>query len=76
MDVVPVGFYLEVDVLVLARKRSETIRIGADIVLTLVDVRGSIARIGIDAPKDILILRGELEPRDRAETIQNVTADA
>lgn len=63
--------------LVLARKRSETIKIGSDIVLTIVDVRGSTARIGIDAPKDILILRGELEPQAvTEEATEDVPAEA
>ena len=49
--------------LVLARKKSEIIKIGDNIVITVVDVRGQITRLGIDAPKEILILRGELEQR-------------
>lgn len=50
--------------LVLTRKENETIRIGNDIEITLIRVKGGGVRIGIDAPKEIKILRGELEPCD------------
>ena len=46
--------------LVLTRKADEQILIGDDIKITLVRVRGNSVRIGIDAPKDIRIVRGEL----------------
>jgi carbon storage regulator CsrA len=36
--------------LVLSRHRDESIIIGDDIVLTIVDIRGDKVRIGIDAP--------------------------
>lgn len=50
--------------LVLARKKNETIKIGNDITITVIEVRGQTVRLGLDAPKDVVILRGELEPRD------------
>jgi carbon storage regulator len=49
--------------LVLARKKNEVIRIGNDIVITVLDVRGSTVRLGFDAPRDVTILRGELEAK-------------
>ena len=48
--------------LVLTRKLDEQILIGDDIKVTLIRVRGNTVRIGIEAPKDIRIVRGELEP--------------
>lgn len=48
--------------LVISRCPGETIRIGDDIVITLVKGSNSRCRIGIDAPKRIKILRGELKP--------------
>ena len=47
--------------LVLSRKPMERIHIGDSVVVTLLEVRGNKARIGIDAPKDIHVLRGELQ---------------
>jgi len=47
--------------LVLTRRRGEKIRIGPDIEITLVDVRGDHSvRIGIDAPKDVIVMRTEI----------------
>ncbi len=47
--------------LVLSRKEDETIYIGNSIKITVLSIRGSV-RIGIDAPADVKILRGELSP--------------
>ena len=47
--------------LVLSRKESEKVILGDDIVLTIVRVSGDRVRLGIQAPKDMLILRHELE---------------
>ena len=46
--------------LVLTRKHNETLHIGNDIVLTIVRVRGDSVRIGIQAPKEIHVMRSEL----------------
>jgi len=46
--------------LVLTRKADEQILIGDDITLTLVRVRGNSVRIGIDAPREVRVRRGEL----------------
>jgi carbon storage regulator CsrA len=50
--------------LVLSRREQETIRIGKDITITVVKFQGDRVRIGIDAPKDVRIVRGELPPLD------------
>ncbi|MCL4135065.1 UNVERIFIED_CONTAM: hypothetical protein GTU68_016473 [Idotea baltica] len=50
--------------LVLSRKESEKIILGDEIVLTIVRVSGDRVRLGIQAPKDMLILRQELESND------------
>ena len=47
--------------LVLSRRKDEKIVIDGGIVITIVDVRGSTVRIGIEAPKEIKVLRGELK---------------
>ena len=46
--------------LVLSRHRDESIIIGDNIVITVVDVRGDKVRLGIDAPKDIPVHRQEV----------------
>jgi carbon storage regulator len=51
--------------LVLTRKRQQQFKIGADITVTLLEIRGDQVRIGIQAPEDLLILRSELTERNR-----------
>jgi carbon storage regulator len=46
--------------LVLSRKKSESIVIGENIVLTVVEVRGDKVRLGFDAPKTVAIHRHEV----------------
>ena len=56
--------------LVLSRKESEKIKLGSDIVLTIVRVSGDRVRLGIEAPPEMLILREELDPanKDKSDT--------
>jgi carbon storage regulator len=46
--------------LVLSRQRDESIMIGEDVVVTIVDVRGDRVRLGIDAPTEIPVHRREV----------------
>ena len=46
--------------LVLSRKRDESIIISDNIVITIVDIRGDKVRIGIDAPKEVPVHRQEV----------------
>lgn len=46
--------------LVLSRKSTESIEIGDSVVVTVLEIRGNKVRIGIDAPKEIRVLRTEL----------------
>ncbi len=46
--------------LVLSRKRNESIVIDDRIVVTVVDIRGDKVRLGIDAPKEVTIHRHEI----------------
>jgi carbon storage regulator CsrA len=48
--------------LVLSRKTDQTIMIGSDVVVTIIAVRNNRVRIGIEAPRDVRILRQELVP--------------
>jgi carbon storage regulator CsrA len=49
------------DMLVLTRKIGERIRIGDDITLVVTKMAGNRVTLGIEAPKDVRIVRGELE---------------
>lgn len=51
----------------LTRKRDESIIIGDDIRITVVDVRGDQVKIGIDAPKQIPVHREEVYNEIQAE---------
>ena len=56
--------------LVLSRITGEDIRIGDDITIRVVSVRGERVRIGVDAPKDVRVHRGEIyEAIEKANTI-------
>ena len=46
--------------LVLTRRPGESIMIGDDVVVTIVDIRGDKVRLGIDAPQDIPVHRREV----------------
>jgi len=46
--------------LVLSRQRDESIMIGDDVVITVVDIRGDKVRLGIDAPGEIPVHRREV----------------
>ena len=46
--------------LVLSRQRDESIRIGENVVVTVVDIRGDKVRLGFEAPREIQIHRQEV----------------
>lgn len=46
--------------LVLSRKREESIQISDNVVVTVLDIRRNSVRIGIDAPKDVHVVRTEI----------------
>jgi carbon storage regulator len=47
--------------LVLSRKPGEQLRIGDNITITVVEVRGNRVKIGIEAPRSVGVVRSELE---------------
>ena len=53
--------------LVLTRKMQERIHIGDNITITLVRIQGNTVRIGIEAPGDVRVVRGEVAVRDQLE---------
>ena len=46
--------------LVLSRTKDESIMIGSDVEITIVDIRGDRVRLGIVAPKEISVHRREV----------------
>jgi carbon storage regulator len=57
--------------LVLSRKKNESIVINNDVVITVVEIRGDKVRLGIEAPKDVPVHRQEVY-----EAIHGVKAPA
>ena len=53
--------------LVLSRRRDERILIGDDVEIVIVEVRGEKVRIGIKAPSDVAVHRGELRDRGQVQ---------
>ena len=53
--------------LVLSRQRDESIMIGDNIVVTIVDIRGDKVRLGINAPSEIPVHRQEVYEAIRRE---------
>ncbi len=56
--------------LVLSRQRDETIMIGDDVEITVVDIRGDKVRIGINAPRHIQVHRKEVYDAIKRENQQ------
>jgi len=52
--------------LILTRTQGESIQIGEAVTVTVLGVRGGQVRVGIDAPKQIKVLRTELLDRARS----------
>ena len=46
--------------LILSRKTDQQIRIGDDVTITIIDVRGDQVKFGVDAPKLLKVFRMEV----------------
>lgn len=46
--------------LVLSRRSNESIVIGGDVVVTILEIRGDQVRLGIDAPRSVTVHREEV----------------
>ena len=58
---------------VLSRQRDETIMIGDDIEITVVDIRGDKVRLGISAPRSVQVHRKEVYEAIRRENTAAAT---
>ncbi|WP_255689033.1 carbon storage regulator CsrA [Actinoplanes sp. DH11] len=46
--------------LVLTRRSGESVMIGDDVVITVLEARGDVVRLGIEAPRDVQVHREEV----------------
>jgi carbon storage regulator len=53
--------------LILTRRVGETIKIGDDITVTVLGVKGNQVRVGVDAPKQVPVHREEIYERVKRE---------
>ena len=58
--------------LILTRRVNESLRVGDDVTVTVVAVKGNQVRIGINAPKDVEVHREEIYDRVQAEKTQQL----
>ncbi len=61
--------------LILTRKKDEAIRVGEDIRIVLVQIKGGQVRIGIECPSTVRVLREELYEAVRQENVNAVAVD-
>ena len=47
--------------LILSRRKGESLSIGSDVEITVIEVSGDKVRLGINAPDDVSVLRTELK---------------
>src|SRR5688500_12630911 len=57
----------ECAMLVLTRKLQQQIKIGEEIVVTILRVKGNTVRVGVQAPREVRVVRGEL-PKNGEES--------
>mgnify|MGYP000339037762 CR=1 FL=1 len=61
--------------LVLTRKVGEVLKIGDDIEVRILNVKGNQVRIGVDAPKDVAVHREEIYKRIEKETQEQLSEE-
>lgn len=47
--------------LVLSRKKNETVVIGGEVTVRVLEIKGHVVRLGIVAPKEMQVFRGEIQ---------------
>lgn len=59
--------------LILSRKVEQKIKIGADITLSIIEIRGDQVKIGVEAPKSVKVFRQEVLEAIQSENIAAAT---
>ena len=62
--------------LVLTRKLQQQIKIGEQITVTILRVKGNTVRVGITAPREVRVIRGELPKNGAAHESEQLTVEA
>ena len=62
--------------LVLSRRAGESVVLGDDITITVLEVRGDVVRVGIDAPRSLKVHRAELLEQLEEENRQAASPSA
>jgi carbon storage regulator len=60
--------------LVLSRKKKESIVIDGCITVTIIHVQGNTIRLGIEAPREVSVRRNELAPRQSEVAARGIAA--
>lgn len=62
--------------LILSRKTDQQIKIGEDITLTIIEIKGDQVKIGVEAPKDIKVFRQEVFSAIKNENTKSAVVNA
>ena len=58
--------------LVLSRKTSQRITIGGDVVVTVLRTNRGTVKLGIDAPPEVKVVRGEILNHNESQSVSDV----
>lgn len=61
--------------LIITRKAGERITIGDDIVVTVIEVKGSVVKLGVEAPRSVNVHRQEIYDKIREQNIKAAEID-
>ncbi len=62
--------------LVLSRKAGESVVVGDDITLTVLEIRGDVVRVGISAPRSVVVQRAELLEQVTTSNVEAAAASS
>jgi carbon storage regulator len=62
--------------LILTRRSGESIRIGHEVTITVLGLKGNQIRLGIEAPRTVAVHRKEIYERIRAEGLRTSANDS